>query len=429
MRTFLAPAFQFAALCSLLAPSVRAAHSNAARPWPQGPTGTAITELAVGNEHTCALATSGDAYCWGLNASGQLGNGSTRRGEVATPVAAGGLKFTQITVGSSHTCALAADGQAYCWGDNKTGQLGDRSTQNRRGPTAVATVARFERILAFSSWTCGVAADSSAHCWGAMGTGSGRAYQDRLFTSSPTALPGIRVVRLFASMFVRGGPCGISGTGEAFCWQLRDTKIWVIQVSPPNLAFRSVVAPVGLSRLCGLLEGGVLHCWMVSASATGRSVAILIGPDQLADSGVILLTEAPALTAPLTILTGELCGLGTDRTPYCARSVSTPGPIEMAGLTGVPPLVSLSGGYSRYSNTCGLSESGDAYCWSEERVARPLGGPALERVYTRPIGSGGCGLPPAGGVYCWGSNEHGQVGDGTRTERAAPVAVLGLPNR
>jgi len=105
-----------------------------------------FSALALGVGHTCALASNGAAYCWGHNHWGQLGTGSTSGpalcGGVACslgPVAvSGGLSFTTLVAGGSHTCGLTSAGKVYCWGDNSFGQLGDGTTTSRLAPTPVA---------------------------------------------------------------------------------------------------------------------------------------------------------------------------------------------------------------------------------------------------------------------------------------------------
>src|SRR5512132_4088985 len=89
--------------------------------------------VSAGREHTCALVADGTAYCWGSNEFGQLGvaDDSTTCLRDSRPVACervpvavvGGLKFRKIRAGGSHTCGLTLDGSAYCWGDNLRGAL------------------------------------------------------------------------------------------------------------------------------------------------------------------------------------------------------------------------------------------------------------------------------------------------------------------
>jgi alpha-tubulin suppressor-like RCC1 family protein len=72
--------------------------------------------------------------CWGLNSSGQLGNGTTTNSP--TPVGPETL-FAAVAAGGAHTCARTANGGVQCWGNNKSGQLGNGTTTNSSVPIDV----------------------------------------------------------------------------------------------------------------------------------------------------------------------------------------------------------------------------------------------------------------------------------------------------
>jgi alpha-tubulin suppressor-like RCC1 family protein len=96
--------------------------------------------VAAGGFHTCAIASGGNAYCWGDNTTGELGDPNFVQSHWGLPLAvAGGLTFKSIAVGgtgnlgddyyygpyaSGHSCAITTDGVAYCWGSNGQGELG-----------------------------------------------------------------------------------------------------------------------------------------------------------------------------------------------------------------------------------------------------------------------------------------------------------------
>src|SRR5262245_11841162 len=87
------------------------------------PPGAVVTHIATGVSHTCARLADGTVRCWGFNAVGQLGDGTTT--DRQTPVAVTGLTaVAELAAGSSHTCARRTDGTAVCWGSNYYGQLG-----------------------------------------------------------------------------------------------------------------------------------------------------------------------------------------------------------------------------------------------------------------------------------------------------------------
>ena len=137
--------------------------------------GKIIKSISDSNIHTCAIASDDKAYCWGAGSSGQLGNGTTSMTKVPVAVNTTGVlagkTIKQISAGSMHTCAIASDDKAYCWGNNNFGVLGNGSTVNSSVPVAVNTTGvlagkTIKQISAGSSHTCAIASDDKAYCWG-----------------------------------------------------------------------------------------------------------------------------------------------------------------------------------------------------------------------------------------------------------------------
>jgi len=96
-----------------------------------------LVSLVAGGQHTCGLTAAGAAYCWGSNSNGQLGNGTIGgTNSVAAPVS-GGLTFVSLSAGGAYTCGVSPNGAIYCWGANASGQLGDGTTTDRGTPTRV----------------------------------------------------------------------------------------------------------------------------------------------------------------------------------------------------------------------------------------------------------------------------------------------------
>lgn len=132
------------------------------------PGGLLFGELATGGTHSCGVAASGTAYCWGTQTKGQLGTGDNRlQYLVPTPVS-GTRAFSRIVAGFEHVCALTTSGHAWCWGDNTFGQLGTGVAGDQWAPAAVAGGIAFSRLSAGAYHTCGIAmSDGAAWCWGA----------------------------------------------------------------------------------------------------------------------------------------------------------------------------------------------------------------------------------------------------------------------
>ena len=146
------------------------------------PTALRFEELSAGANYTCGITTTHAAYCWGQNATGELGDGTTTTRMTPTAVA-GGLKFAHIAASSgfgpgsgaaipnaipggiAHTCALTETGEAYCWGWNGAGQIGDGTVIDKLTPVAVSGGLKFTSISLGGSHTCATK-DALVFCWG-----------------------------------------------------------------------------------------------------------------------------------------------------------------------------------------------------------------------------------------------------------------------
>lgn len=78
--------------------------------------------------HAYGGGAGGSACCWGRNADGQLGSGRTAAATGAVEVQRGSLQLEHAAAGAAHTCALTTTGAAYCWESNAFGRLGTGTT-------------------------------------------------------------------------------------------------------------------------------------------------------------------------------------------------------------------------------------------------------------------------------------------------------------
>lgn len=127
-----------------------------------------LAHVTVGRLHSCAMTGSGKAWCWGANLNGELGDGTTTYRSTPTAVIAiDGVDFTSITAGESHTCALAATGRAYCWGANSREEVGDGTTIDRLSPTLSDRYpdVTFTSIDATAARTCALSDTARTYCW------------------------------------------------------------------------------------------------------------------------------------------------------------------------------------------------------------------------------------------------------------------------
>jgi alpha-tubulin suppressor-like RCC1 family protein len=180
---------------------------------------TMITAGGYSFGHTCALTASGAAYCWGDNGAGQLGIGATDViAHVLPAPVSGGVTFASLSVGlGNHTCGLTPAGGGYCWGANDFGALGDGSQVLRSAPKAVSGGITFAQIVAggFIGHSCGRTGSGQAYCWGenevgAIGDGS---LVDRL---TPALVAGqLSFISLEAGF---RHTCGLDGSAILYCW-------------------------------------------------------------------------------------------------------------------------------------------------------------------------------------------------------------------
>jgi Regulator of chromosome condensation (RCC1) repeat len=107
--------------------------------------GRTVANLAAGDDDTtCARKSDGSLWCWGANYAGQLGDGSVseKGGLLPVQVSTLGNRVSEVAVGRGFVCARQADGLVFCWGDNRSGQLGDGTLESRALPREVAGLGR-----------------------------------------------------------------------------------------------------------------------------------------------------------------------------------------------------------------------------------------------------------------------------------------------
>src|SRR5262245_32478273 len=149
---------------------------------------TSTHPLSAGLSHTCAILVSSDVVCWGENADGQLGDGSTTRHN--TPVRVRGLEEGVIAIGAGgdFTCALVEAGTVRCWGSNAEGQLGDGSGADSHSPVMVAgLMGAVTAIAVGGSHACALTESGGVFCWGHNNAGQVGGSESRYYSAH--ALP------------------------------------------------------------------------------------------------------------------------------------------------------------------------------------------------------------------------------------------------
>jgi len=366
--------------------------------------------VSVGQSHSCALKADGAAYCWGSNEFGQLGiaNAATTclRGDrhvpcVATPRAVlGGLKYTRIAAGANHTCAIALDSRVYCWGDNLGGQIGDPAVRQATTPTPILANALFVDVASGDEHTCALRTDDVVMCWGAND------YRQ----------------------------LGVTGGGSA-----------IPVAAQTSLRFASVSA--GARRTCARVPDGTAYCWGAHWVSRANDGTEILRPQALPAR----VLGAPSLQ-DVSVGGQTTCGLATDGLAHCWEAnptgamgdATTSGSVTPRAVATGERFIALSVGAS---HTCGVSDLGAAWCWGSDASGQ-LGVPAfgLSRrcgpsaapcilspmkvsgwrrysVIGAGLGDHVCGITIATNVYCWGAGAIGQLGAGSVAGGYSPTKV------
>lgn len=156
--------------------------------------GAIVDSLQCGAKHTCAHRSDDALWCWGSNAYGQIGDGTTTDRTTPTQVSMLGNTVVRVGTGGSHTCAFDKSGAVWCWGNNQYGQLGVGDMVGRQVPTKLNGIANINQIWPGGSHTCALDTKFTLWCWGnnqfgQLGTGD-TATQSTPIIASPAVTTG-----------------------------------------------------------------------------------------------------------------------------------------------------------------------------------------------------------------------------------------------
>lgn len=339
-----------------------------------------FVSIAAGGAHTCGIAKSGATYCWGSNQYGQIGDGK-RTGQqdpnrYPTPVL-NDPQFVSLALGNQFSCGLTQQGQAYCWGYNYDGQIGNgTSTGENYAPTAVKTDQTFESIVAAYYHVCALNGDGDAYCWGnssAGQVGDGRSWNRQNIAMVPTKVVGGHTFNQLVAAY--DFSCGRDGSGEVYCWGGVDL------IATPDTIYRRP-ALVSQGKTFDHLVGGGSHvCGPIQEAAwcwgDNRQ-------GQLGDSTWTRRKTPTAVTGGLKffqLVTGPVhtCGVTPEGKAYCwgednvgelgtgTRAYANQGSPFPSAVAGDLPFTQIVAGAT---HTCALEVGGRAFCWGDNRQSQ-----------------------------------------------------------
>lgn len=337
--------------------------------------GKTVRAIAAGGNSTCALTTDDQLYCWGDNSYGQLGNNSKTRSLVPKQIYMSGVlngkTIRSVTLSVYNACAIASDNNAYCWGDNGQGQLGNNSITGSSAPVAVYTAGALagktvKQVSAAGAHTCAIASDDNAYCWGGNTSGnlgSNVATRSTVPVAVDTsgALAG-KTVKKISTAYISG--CAIASDDQVYCWggnnygQLGDGTLTTSKT--PKLVDTSAfgglsfdTVSLGTGFACAITKNSKIYCWGRNADGqlgTGDEIdtttpLALINPNIAPDvtfgaqpvqsASFVSSDELSVVTAAHAQGTVDVSVMNYDGQSYTASSAYTY--IGPPGITSVVP--------------------------------------------------------------------------------------------
>ncbi len=403
--------------------------------------------LSSGGFFASALTKAGGVDCWGRNASGELGDGTTTDRSVPVDVLGLTSGVSAVSAGGAYTCALTDHRGVTCWGDNSFGELGDGSMTNSSTPVDVSALT--SGVAAISSGQYAASAlmvSGGVKCWGDNGQGQ---LGDGSRTSTSTAVDVSGLASGVVAVSAGGShTCALTVSGGVKCWgdndqgQLGDGSRTSTStpVDVSGLASGVVAVSAGGSHTCALMVSGGVKCWgdndqgqLGDGSRTSTSTPVDVSG--LA-SGVVAVSAGGSHTCALMVSGGVECWGDNDQGQVGdGTAASTSTAVDVSGLAS--GVVALSAGSS---DTCALTTVGDVKCWGYNDDGELGDGAELLRrsfpvemtglaAHAATISAAyghACVVSVSDGVECWGDNQFGQLGDGTTVSRFTPVAVPGM---
>lgn len=346
--------------------------------------------ISAGAGHTCAVLQNGETYCWGANDYGELGVGTTVESRV--PVKVPGISdATTISSGNSHSCVITQAEEILCWGQNEFGQLGDGTLENRSSPVSVTSLAGVIEMDAGDRHTCartrtssGTPGQSRTFCWGSNEIFATGVSSQTSFVTTPVERPGLAdAAELNAGWHTN---CVRMTSGEVQCWGNNREGTLGDGTTTSTSALRQVIGlsdaqsiTVGGGHACAIRTSKDVVCW-------GMNTAGQLGND------VRVFSDRPVPVAGLSDAASVVAGYRYT----CTRR--TNGVVSCAGANEWGKLGDNCGGQTCYlafrstlANVQGLSDA----------TALSLG--SYHSCATRNNGE----------LACWGRNTSGELGLGS----------------
>jgi alpha-tubulin suppressor-like RCC1 family protein len=386
------------------------------------PAGVVATQIAAGRAHACAVTSTGGIKCWGDNIEQQLGNSGPPVSRNVTPVDVAlpaSEKAIQVTAGDSHSCSIVASGSVWCWGADDAGQLGNGqpSRSIRSVPARVAFPGRSAavQISAGRQHTCAVLATGRVWCWGSNRSGqlgNGSIGGIEISPVEVALQPGQAALQVSAGA---NHTCAVIADGGLKCWgsnsfsQLGNKDPTKADQSRPAEVFPAGSASLSVSagnrHTCAVANARQVSCWGSNIVGESGSVSEATTPSPI---GIAFIYKRYLEATDVAVGTNHSCAI-SDSTVSCWGQ-------NLVGQLGTPILSPLGASYSQFAWTVSVPPASAAPPRMDVPVARSLTGVVAVAFSS----------PADGGTAITGYTVTASPGGATATGSASPIVVSGL---
>ncbi len=384
-------------------------------------------DISVTYSSSCGITVEKNAYCWGSNISGRLGDNTlTAQSLIPKSVYVTGLPvgdeiFNSISSRSSDSaCALSSNQKSYCWGQNTYGQFGNNTTTSPSlKPMASASSYLFNSISTGWYHTCGVTNSNAGYCWGynnngQLGNGTRGAGADSLTPSAVNTASfdiGFRAFKYISAG--HGSSCGISTNDKAYCWGYNAAGQFgigssnnyfesptAVNVSSLPVADRTFISiETDSQTTCGITSINNVYCW---GSGPGGGIGDNTGVSRLLPT-IINTTSLPIgddKFKNISVGADSTCAVSMNDTLYCWG----------------------------YNNAAGRLGTGDTNNQLKPVAVNVSGLPTNHRKFKKISieGDHTCAITTNDRLYCWGDNSQGQLGNNSTNQSMTPILVTSI---
>ena len=424
-----------------------------------------IKKISVSTNHSCAIGSDDKIYCWGEGEKGQLGQGLLENSSIPVAVnttgALNGKVMVDVYVHGENTCAVDDNSFVYCWGDGKYGQLGDGGAIDVNRTSAVPvlidmTLIAGKTIKQFvneGSAACILASDNNAYCWGVNFVGNlGNGTTTHSTFPVQVLMPGALTIKQLGDSG-GGASCALASDDNVYCWGYGGYRLSdMSNRSTPQIEVGALTETIksfymGKNNVCVITASDAGYCW-------GRGASGAIGNNNISNQDAALVTPVGSLAAgfkSFSIGDENICAIALDESLYCwgkgtngqlgnGANVDSRIPV-LVDSTGVLNSKIITKLQIERERVCALATDNEIYCWglgaagtigdgvnnsSNVPVILNKTDSLVGKTFKSLTGSSDdstCAIASNDKVYCWGEGIYSVLGSGRMASQYTPTEV------